>query len=340
MTPPLSVVMPVHNALPYLDDSVGSILGQTFSDFEFVILDDGSTDGSLEQLRGWAAKDARIRLIEGGTRSGPVESSNRVVAESRAPLVARMDADDVARPPRLERQMEALKANPDAALVGGVHDTIDQDGRQVRGVDYARLVRRSHFPPFGHSSIMFRRRAFEAVGGYRREAVRWEDIDLYRRLAERGRILVLTEPLLSVRVSEASTRLTADRSELEEAMDRMYRALGGAPNARGRILPQAFMASAASRVWNGRRPHVLGRLLRRGQLSLDTESATMLVWAAWADLSPRTLRIVLRGLLRLRNSIAAPRLAGRGLVEWRPPAASSIETSQEAAANVAGWRGK
>jgi glycosyltransferase involved in cell wall biosynthesis len=122
--PPLSVVMPVHNAIPYLDDAVESILAQSFGDFEFVILDDGSTDGSLDRLLHWADRDRRIRLLQGEMRSGPVESSNRVVRESRAALVARMDADDVARPERLELQMKALAARPEAVLVGSLSETI------------------------------------------------------------------------------------------------------------------------------------------------------------------------------------------------------------------------
>jgi len=100
-TPPVSVVMPVHNAGAYLDGAVRSILGQTFSDFEFVILDDGSTDGSLERLRRWAKEDGRIRLIENERRSGAAASSNRVARAASAPLVARMDADDIAEPERL-----------------------------------------------------------------------------------------------------------------------------------------------------------------------------------------------------------------------------------------------
>src|SRR3954447_9691746 len=93
--PGVSVVMPVRNALPYLDAAVESILGQTFRDFEFVILDDASTDGSTERLRHWASRDARIRLLEESRNLGPVLSSERVARAARAPVVARMDADDI-----------------------------------------------------------------------------------------------------------------------------------------------------------------------------------------------------------------------------------------------------
>src|SRR6185369_10635095 len=86
-TPRVSVVMPVHNALPYLDAAVESILSQTFGDFEFVILDDASTDGSTERLRYWASRDSRIRLLEEHRNLGPARSSQRVACAASAPIV-------------------------------------------------------------------------------------------------------------------------------------------------------------------------------------------------------------------------------------------------------------
>src|SRR6185436_7809543 len=92
--PQVSVVMPVHNALPFLDESIRSILAQTLADFEFVILDDASTDGSLEVLREWSRLDPRIQIHESKKQLGLSLSSNTVVSKARAPIVARMDADD------------------------------------------------------------------------------------------------------------------------------------------------------------------------------------------------------------------------------------------------------
>src|SRR3954452_11229500 len=111
-TPRVSVVMPVRNAMPYLDIAAESILGQTFQNFEFVILDDGSTDGSTERLREWAMRDPRIRLLEEKHNLGPALSSERVARAARAPVVARMDADDVSHPRRLEEQLDVLDNFP------------------------------------------------------------------------------------------------------------------------------------------------------------------------------------------------------------------------------------
>src|SRR5712664_2486217 len=164
--PLISVVMPVHNALPFLDESIGSILEQTLSDFEFVILDDASIDGSVEVLREWSLLDNRIHLYESKERLGLSGSTNAVVSKARAPIVARMDADDIAHPDRLRRQWEIIANCSDVAVVGTLCNGIDATGRQVRPRDRWRLVRRSAYIPFPHGSAMFRRELFEEVAGY------------------------------------------------------------------------------------------------------------------------------------------------------------------------------
>src|SRR3954469_1632075 len=111
--PRLSVVMPVHNALPHLDAAVESILRQTFHDFSFIILDDASTDGSGEVLRQWAKQDRRIRLLEAPAQLGPALSSQQVAKAATTPLVARMDADDLSHPERLEQQLEVFDCYPE-----------------------------------------------------------------------------------------------------------------------------------------------------------------------------------------------------------------------------------
>jgi glycosyltransferase involved in cell wall biosynthesis len=97
--------MPAHNALPFLNESIRCILKQTFSDFEFVILDDASTDGSDRVLREWQERDSRIRLLRSERKLGLPASSNFIVKNSSAPIVARMDADDTCAPDRLKRQL-------------------------------------------------------------------------------------------------------------------------------------------------------------------------------------------------------------------------------------------
>jgi len=318
-TPTLSVVMPVHNALPWLDESVASILEQDDSDFEFVILDDGSTDGSREVLRQWAVRDPRIRLLESDVRLGPVESSNRVVAQARAPLVARMDADDVARPDRLRRQRTLLDSHPDVVLVGSLVELIDRRGRRIRGADFPRLLRTSRFAPLSHPTAMFRRDAFDRAGGYRAEAAMWEDVDLYSRMACEGRVLTIAEPLVRTRAWQGNTRSTGPSDALHAAMTRMYRGVAGeAIRERGKVQPEVLVASASVALWAGRSPGVSGALRDRALLGWNLRSATALVWAAWADLSPKTLRVTLDAILRVRSLAARWRLRDATHVEWRP----------------------
>jgi hypothetical protein len=316
--PPLAVVMPVRNALPFLDESIASILGQSFADFEFAIYDDSSDDGSSEGLRQWAQRDPRIRLARGDERLGPAGSSQAAVEMSRAPLVARMDADDVSHPDRLRRLMEVFAAHPDAVLAGSLSRVIGPGGRLLRDVERAPLARPSVSPPFCHGSIMFRRQALDRAGGYRVGTDYWEDLDLYARLAAMGRVFVLPRALYDVRYSDRGTRAAAEPAELDRAYARMSATLGRSPpRAPGRIPPGIFVLSGSPRLWAGTRPRVLRRLLADGDLGWNRASLGALAWALWAEASPASLRLALRALGRLRERKARS-LAVIPWIEWRP----------------------
>jgi glycosyltransferase involved in cell wall biosynthesis len=332
MSPLISVVMPVHNAAPYLDASIRSILGQTFKDFEFVILDDGSTDESNRILREWAQRDERIRLFENRRTLGLVGSSNRVVAEARAPLLARMDADDISQPSRLERQWRVLSERPDVALVGTLWEGIDGRGRGVRPRDRWRLVKRSLFAPFPHGSIMFRRERFDEVGGYREACVYWEDFDLYLRMADRGRIVVLPDTLYSYRFHSGSTTQASADERIEHAVNLMYHCVaerragrdytallhpGNASHIRQHRAPRTFFSLGSPRLWSGHPPAMLGPLLKRGSLGLNRATLQTFVWAMWGTLSPASLRYFLRGLVRVRDRAASRFIKDGRPYEWR-----------------------
>jgi GT2 family glycosyltransferase len=329
--PPLSVVMPVHDGLPFVEESIASILGQSFGDFEFVIGDDGSTDGTSEALARCASRDSRIRLLRRDLKSGLAGGANWVIAEARAPLVAIAHADDLSHPDRLRRQIDLLRGEPGIDLVGTLWNGIDESGRQVRPADYWRLLRRSPFAPFSHSSAMFRRAAFEQAGGYRAEAEYWEDLDLYFRIAALGRVAVIPEVLATVRHAYVSTRLRNDPERVENAVDLMFRSTavyrrGGDPSRlfadagapRARLHPMTFISCGSTRLWSGQSPAVLKRMRRRAGLGPNPASAHALVWVLWGTASPKSLRFFLRTLLRLRNLVARPLLRGRKFVEWRP----------------------
>lgn len=310
--------MPVRDVAPFLDRAIESVLGQSLPDFELVIRDDGSTDGSRAILRKWQAADPRIRLFEGETSLGPAGCGNFVVARARGGFVARMDGDDIAHPDRLHRQIEALAAHPEAVLVGSLWEGIDDAGRVVRPRDRWTLTRSGPFAPFPHGSVMFRRAAFDRIGGYRTEADFWEDLDLYRRLAATGSLIVLPAPLYLHRASVLSTRLTSEQRRVEAAVDAMYRRVNGLdPAAAGaKRHPRVFVSLGSTRLWSGRAPGVLRRLLRRGALRPDRESALILLWALWGRLGPRSLRFCLRAAIRLRDRIAGRRIHDGRVYRW------------------------
>lgn len=313
-TPQLSVVMPVHNALPFLDAAVESILNQTFRNFRFIILDDASTDGSAERLRHWAAQDPRIILIEERRNLGPALSSERVARAASTPIVARTDADDISYPWRLADQIAVLERHPDIDVVGGLADVIDARGHIIRPAETWRLLHPRLVPPFGNGPMMYRQQVFDAAGGYRAECEFWEDHDLILRMAAISRIMVLPYAIYGVRQSPGSTRIASTRERVEDAIDLMYRCrervAGGRPyddllrarsGPKRKIDPRVFISLGSMALWAGGRPRLLGRLLRRGRLGLNYRSLSALVWTAWASIEPYTLRGFMRGLLLARN---------------------------------------
>jgi len=203
-TPRVSIVMPVHNGGEYLAPAVESILGQTLEDFEFIIVNDGSTDATAATLEEYQFRDPRIR-VHHETRAGLVASLNRGCADARAGYIARMDADDVAFPDRLARQVEFLDRHPRVAVVGSAVVRIDGAGRELKRsvspTSHAAIVDAlKEYTPFTHPSVMFRADAFAAVGRYRLAYGPAEDYDLWVRLSEGYELANLAEPLLYYRV--------------------------------------------------------------------------------------------------------------------------------------------
>ena len=302
--PLISVVMPVYNALPFLDDSINSILNQTFTDFEFVILDDASTDGSVEHLRQWAVRDNRIQVHESKTRLGLSGSSNAVVARARAQIVARMDADDIAHPDRLRRQWEVINDRPDVAVVATLCDGIDASGRFVRPRDRWRLLRRSGYIPFPHGSAMFRRDVFDRVGGYD-DTPAGEDQMLFSKMATQGRVLTLPDVLYSYRYHQNNATLFNG-----------LRAVGENHSNNGHSLA-AFYMLGAMRLWAGEPPRLLQPMLEKNSFKWNVKSFTIFLSAVWGHVSPLTLKLFLRGSIRLRDLLASAIIKDGKPYEWR-----------------------
>jgi len=337
----VSVVMPVHNALAYLDAAVESILSQTFGEFEFVILDDASTDGSTERLRQWASRDPRIRLIEEPRNLGPAGSSERVARAASAPIVARTDADDICYPTRLAEQLDVLGRFPDVGVVGGLCDMIDDAGRKTRSAQLWRLRQHGSIPPFGNGPMMYRRDVFERVGGYREECELWEDHDLLLRMSAITKIMVVPHAIYQIRQSPVSTRYLSEQYRLERALDLMYRCrlrldqnqryddlLSSPPGTAAKMDPRVFVSMGSILLWGGGRPRLFERLIRRGKLGVNFTSLMALVWTAWASLEPRSLRAFIRSILYLRNRYASVVVPTDGPVLWPGPVLRQVSSTE------------
>jgi len=213
MNPTISVVIPAYNAERYLSAAVESVLSQTFGDFEVILVDDGSADGTLSIAQGLARRDSRLRVIS-RPNTGLTTALNDGIAASGGRFIARMDADDICMPQRFERQLSFLQSHPEVVAVGGRVAMIDPDGlpiatafflRTHEEIDAANLAGRC---AMAHPTVMMRRDALERVGGYKFPSPA-EDLDLWLRLGEIGTLANLPEVLLLYRQHPASVSLTA-----------------------------------------------------------------------------------------------------------------------------------
>lgn len=208
--PRVTVLLPVYNGERHLGEAIESILGQTFTDFELLVVDDGSTDRSTEILA--TVGDARVRVVRNARNLGLTKSLNLGLALARGSLIARQDADDVSEPERLARQVDYLDAHPDVALVGSWYRKIGEDGAVLGDrslpVEPAQLAWALLFYcPIVHSAAVFRREAIAAMGGYDERFAYAQDYDLWSRLARRHRLA--NQPELLVRYRVGATTMTA-----------------------------------------------------------------------------------------------------------------------------------
>jgi glycosyltransferase involved in cell wall biosynthesis len=210
--PIISCVMPVYNCEKYLEESINSILGQTFRDFEFIIINDGSTDSSPKIIEAMRLIDDRIVLITQENK-GITAAMNAGIAASRGELIARMDADDVAMRDRFQLQHDFLWKNPDVVLVGGVARSIDSLGKPAIGSD-STGSRYSNtnllcFPPKVatalHPLIMVRADALKSIGGYSTKYLYAEDYEMFMRISVLGRIDQVDKRILDYRTHGKNT---------------------------------------------------------------------------------------------------------------------------------------
>lgn len=199
----VTVFVPVFNADKFLAEAIESILNQTFTDFELLVVDDGSTDKSIEILESF--RDRRIRISRNDRNRGRAYTRNRGIELARGEYLSVLDADDLCEPDRLERQVKCLDAHPDVAAVGSSATYVDENDNVAyvcKVPTSSEEIHRQIFQSncFVHSSVTFRRQVLIDIGGYNPELQQAEDYELFLRLTARHRLANIEKPLVRYRV--------------------------------------------------------------------------------------------------------------------------------------------
>ena len=246
--------MSVHNGRDYLAEAIDSVLGQTFADFEFLIVDDGSIDGSAAMLEAYAARDDRVHVISQANQ-GLTRSLNTALALAKGEFIARFDADDVSLPDRFQRQVTALRLDPDMVLLGTEVELITHDGLRLgirrHAGEHDEIRRRLLLGDGGaltHPVVMMRRSAVEAVGGYDESFPVGQDLDLFLRLTEVGKAANLAETLLLWRQHDSSvnrTRTHLWQSVKTRAIENTINRVGASEYAKALFYEPDAMSSAS-----------------------------------------------------------------------------------------------
>ena len=261
--PSLSVVMPVYNCRAYLADAIASVRQQTFTGFELIIVDDGSTDGSAKIMDAAAAADARLHIIR-RPNTGLVGDLNAGLAVARGAFIARMDADDLCAPHRLATQFRFLEENESYAAVGSAVDVIDPAGRRLKTMrlppahdDIVQELLAGNGGAMIHPAVMFRASAIAAVSGYDPAFAGYgEDWDIFLRLSAHGQLANLAEVLLQYRMHPQSYNHTRRGEQV-----------------------RTYLAA----VNQARRQHDLGAITTLPwSRSMPTPAAIHRLWAEWA----------------------------------------------------------
>lgn len=222
----ISVLMSVYNDEKYLRKSVNSALEQSFSDFEFIIIDDGSTDKSLEIVKSY--KDPRIRIVRNKNNIGLTKSLNKGLQFAQGEYIARMDADDIALPDRLGKQIDFMDKNPGVGVLGTAIYVIDEAGRLItksrKPLTHPCCVWNLLFRnSFYHPTVMIKKDLLLSVEGYSPQHKAGQDRDLWIRVFDKTKLANLKEPLLLHRKHRKQISHNLDNVEYKERIESRQR---------------------------------------------------------------------------------------------------------------------
>ena len=215
----ISVIMSVYNGEKFLRLAINSILNQTYGNLEFIIIDDASTDQTHRILESF--NDSRLVILRNSHNLGLTKSLNKGLQIAKGLFVARLDADDIAHPTRIEKQLNFLYQHPDTIVVGTNMELIDNQGRRLGSSEYpedhAEIIKvLNNHSPFSHPSVMFKKSAVLEVGGYRSVFKAGQDYDLWLRLRDKGRFANIQENLLKYRIH--NDQVTIKKLKLQHSL--------------------------------------------------------------------------------------------------------------------------
>jgi glycosyltransferase involved in cell wall biosynthesis len=208
--PTLTVLMPSYNAGPYIAEAIDSVLQQTFTDFEFIIINDGSTDNTMEVLRRYT--DPRIKVVDQANK-GVIDSLNGGIMMAKGTFIARMDADDICLPHRLQTEYDFLGSHPEYDMVGSEADVIDKDGNfllRLEPIGYSHQQIAEGIDkkcPFIHPSVMFRKDMVIKAGLYPKNALTFEDHMLWKKMLSIGKVCNIRQVLIKARFNPESVTI-------------------------------------------------------------------------------------------------------------------------------------
>ncbi|OGD88070.1 hypothetical protein A2693_02665 [Candidatus Curtissbacteria bacterium RIFCSPHIGHO2_01_FULL_40_12] len=215
----VSVIMSVYNGMPFLKDAVESILNQTYENFEFIIVDDASTDDTWQYLK--SLKDRRVRLLKNKNNLGLASSLNVALRQAQGDYVARMDADDISLPKRFEKQIEFLLKNPSIDLCGTWADLIDENGKIIGEKKFPKrhlaIIRALLLlSPIIHPTFFAKSEVFKELKGYNPRFEYAEDYEFLLRAKEKFRFENITQKLFQWRLWD-ERRSRAQMEKIDQA---------------------------------------------------------------------------------------------------------------------------
>ena len=252
MHPKVSIITTTYNGEKYIEKAVGSMLSQTFKNFEYIIVDDGSTDSTVEKLQ--QINDSRIRIIQ-QKNQGQTKALITGIEQAQGELIARIDQDDYSLPTRLMCQVEFLDTHPEVVLCGSRFQELYDDKLVPQRVPFAQTndeIKKiiSRFNPLAHSAIMFHRDAYLKVGGYDKNFAIGMDYDLFIRLMGIGEVHNIKEVLTIIRMHSESNSMARARLKTLECIKircRAFSKFGGNPLLTGFFFLKSLLGLVSSR---------------------------------------------------------------------------------------------